>query len=265
MTHYDVLEVSPRASDAVIRAAYKSLMQRYHPDKNPGNAEAARHATMVVQAYEVLSDAGQRAAYDRELALTSQAARVTPRGDGGAGARSARRSRPQAVKQSPLAWLVWAVVGLVGVVLVYKNAPHVATMLLSPEWPPTTAAHGTQTVAADARVIPSFLTGFAVDLRQDAGRLLSIPVIGVRLGPQDPEHAARHLHNTAELIRQRLQEGLAEARFDDLLRPDGDRRLARRILSIVRTASGTEALLDAERSGSYGAVEILLPESYSVR
>ena len=67
MNYYEILEVSPAASPEVIRAAYKSLMQRYHPDRNPDDASAAVRATRVVQAYEVLSDAERRAAYDREL------------------------------------------------------------------------------------------------------------------------------------------------------------------------------------------------------
>lgn len=67
MNYYELLEVSPNASAAVIRAAYKSLMQRYHPDKNSGNPAAAERASLVVQAYEVLSDSNKRSAYDLEL------------------------------------------------------------------------------------------------------------------------------------------------------------------------------------------------------
>ena len=68
MNHYDVLEVSHKASAEVIRAAYKSLMQRYHPDKNSGLVDKARDTARITQAYEVLSDEGKRAAYDLELA-----------------------------------------------------------------------------------------------------------------------------------------------------------------------------------------------------
>lgn len=65
--YYDILEVSRSASPEVIRAAYRSLMQRYHPDKNPGDGQAAERAALVVQAYETLSDATRRAAYDATL------------------------------------------------------------------------------------------------------------------------------------------------------------------------------------------------------
>ena len=66
-SHYDILEVSHTASPEVIRAAYRSLMQRYHPDKNPGDKQAAERAVLVAQAYETLSDAERRAAYDQSL------------------------------------------------------------------------------------------------------------------------------------------------------------------------------------------------------
>ena len=63
-THYDNLKVSRDAPDAVIRAAYKALAQKYHPDKNPGDAQAARIMKIINQSYEVLSDSGSRARHD---------------------------------------------------------------------------------------------------------------------------------------------------------------------------------------------------------
>jgi curved DNA-binding protein CbpA len=66
-TWYSMLGVSERASEEVIRAAWRSLMQRHHPDRNhePGSAERAK---LVNVAYQVLSDPERRAAYDAELA-----------------------------------------------------------------------------------------------------------------------------------------------------------------------------------------------------
>jgi curved DNA-binding protein CbpA len=72
-THYDTLEVSSKASQETIRAAYRSLMQRLHPDKHPGNAEIASQAAEVTRAYDVLSDPGQRLIYDRKLAQQAAA------------------------------------------------------------------------------------------------------------------------------------------------------------------------------------------------
>jgi DnaJ domain len=64
---YEILQVSPVADAAVIRAAYRSLIQRYHPDRNPGNAQAAQHAALLTKAYEVLADPEQRATCDAQL------------------------------------------------------------------------------------------------------------------------------------------------------------------------------------------------------
>lgn len=50
-THYDNLKVARDAPDAVIRAAYKVLVQKYHPDKNPGDERAARVMKIINQSY----------------------------------------------------------------------------------------------------------------------------------------------------------------------------------------------------------------------
>jgi curved DNA-binding protein CbpA len=61
---YDVLEVSPNAGGAVIKAAYRCLVQQYHPDKNPGDPMAAERLSMINHAYAVLADPLQRSRYD---------------------------------------------------------------------------------------------------------------------------------------------------------------------------------------------------------
>ena len=70
-TYYEILQVSPNASQAVIRAAYKSLMQHFHPDKNSDNPEIEQYAVRIGQAFEVLSDPVKRKAYDLELELNA--------------------------------------------------------------------------------------------------------------------------------------------------------------------------------------------------
>lgn len=63
-THYDNLKVSRDAPDFVIVAAYRTLSQRYHPDKNHGDERAARVMSIINQSYEVLSDPERRRAHD---------------------------------------------------------------------------------------------------------------------------------------------------------------------------------------------------------
>ena len=62
-THYDNLKVARNAPSEVIRAAYKVLAQRYHPDKNP-SPDAQRIMKTINEAYYVLSDPRRRAAHD---------------------------------------------------------------------------------------------------------------------------------------------------------------------------------------------------------
>lgn len=60
---YSVLGVSETATDEEIRAAYRTLAKKYHPDLNPGNAEAARLMNDINVAYDQIKSADKRAAY----------------------------------------------------------------------------------------------------------------------------------------------------------------------------------------------------------
>ncbi len=62
---YKILGVARDASDREIRSAYRRLAREWHPDVNPGNAEAEAKFKEINQAHEVLSDAEKRPAYDR--------------------------------------------------------------------------------------------------------------------------------------------------------------------------------------------------------
>ena len=63
-THYDNLKVTRDAPPEVIRAAYKTLCHKFHPDRNSGSARATQTFQLITKAYEVLSDPDRRAHHD---------------------------------------------------------------------------------------------------------------------------------------------------------------------------------------------------------
>ena len=62
--YYEVLSVSRGVGEQEIKSAYRKLALQYHPDRNPGDAEAEEKFKEAAEAYSVLSDAQKRAAYD---------------------------------------------------------------------------------------------------------------------------------------------------------------------------------------------------------
>ncbi|MEA2070019.1 MAG: molecular chaperone DnaJ [Asgard group archaeon] len=81
---YDVLNVSRDASEKEIKKAYRKLAKKYHPDANPDDEDAEKKFKEISEAYSILSDPQERAAYDR----------FGWAGVGGMGARGARGGDP---------------------------------------------------------------------------------------------------------------------------------------------------------------------------
>jgi DnaJ-class molecular chaperone len=62
--YYSLLDVKRGASATEIKNAYRKMVFRYHPDRNPGDDGAADKFKLVLEAYDTLSDSAKRAMYD---------------------------------------------------------------------------------------------------------------------------------------------------------------------------------------------------------
>jgi DnaJ-class molecular chaperone len=93
-TYYELLEVSELASTETIRAAYRSLSKRFHPDnKKTGNEERFK---MLTEAHECLIDGGKRKDYDRELQRSR-----TPKDEAPKAKRATRQRAARPEAQAP--------------------------------------------------------------------------------------------------------------------------------------------------------------------
>ncbi len=63
--YYETLEVERNADDTKLKAAFRKLAMKWHPDRNPGDAQSEIRFKEINEAYEVLKDGDKRAAYDR--------------------------------------------------------------------------------------------------------------------------------------------------------------------------------------------------------
>src|SRR3954462_338480 len=63
--YYETLGVDRNADESKLKAAFRKLAMKWHPDKNPGDATSEMRFKEINEAYEVLKDGDKRAAYDR--------------------------------------------------------------------------------------------------------------------------------------------------------------------------------------------------------
>lgn len=120
--YYDVLGVGEDSTPDQIKAAFRSLAFKHHPDRNLGDASAEATFKAINEAYRTLGDAANRSAYDRDLAsrrAAENAARAAQTAPQDPRPRpQARATRPPAPPSPPPASLWGAVfatvLGIVG-------------------------------------------------------------------------------------------------------------------------------------------------------
>lgn len=269
MDHYDILEVSPKASAEVIRAAYKSLMQRNHPDKNADALESTTaRAALIAQAYAVLSDPQQRRSYD-ESRLQGLPAERSPGGLSRGGSSASPWGR-QGGRTTSASWRTWYGTALVisiicagGAILVLSKRSAAPAAAVQESRPPLPRANETQLVANDAersvrpastaalsgaidesaaelqaRTISSFVTDLSIELASSdpaptsAAHVLHIPNLGLRF-TQGQAGLAQRIEEQRSAVIQQLLTTLGKAEYQELIKPDGDLYLKKLIEQAV--------------------------------
>lgn len=303
VTHYDTLEISWQASPEVVRAAYRSLIQRFHPDRRPGDAQAASRAAAITAAYEVLSDPARRAAYDRELAAVRlDAAPVAARGGAAEAAAGGARSRASVQQQvrRPFAtgtrW-VWAVMvvpvvaaavwlatpkpdpqaelAAIRVAFAAGGQPEArlrelharkqALLQSSPEL--RTRALAEEALDREARTVDLLEVPLVVNLEQG---VLTVPRLRVVLGSFDAANLRAHMGRQRVRLQAEVAQSLARVDAAQLVGPSSEAYLKVVILGALVRELGTPPQQDHpstyfESPGRYGVVEVRLPEKFALR
>jgi len=151
--HYQLLGISPQASAAELRQAFRNLSKRYHPDTTTLPPVQAREAfARLRQAYAVLADPDSRRAYDAALQRPAPAAVMVPPLPTG----PAAVARPIGVRRS-LSGGEWFALVLLGLALALSMVLGVglawargAALITRPSWWTDAAAPSTATAAAQS-------------------------------------------------------------------------------------------------------------------
>lgn len=275
MNYYDILEVSSKASPAVIKAAYKSLVQRYHPDKNNNDAASAQRTTQLVQAYEVLSDEARRAGYDQQM----QSQELLRRAPGPHAASMLNRAAaypPRKPAQEAQGYgVVWLVIITTIVLAMW--------FLLSPSKPATpvqrpasageSAVVRTDPLSKDVPANPSLanhrlvMLEISVNLSETdklpAGfvKKLKIPVLSLGTSYLDAKKLLWHLDDRKVQLRQNIETKLELALSAQLLPETGAKYVQELVLQTVTEMATAQS---PELAAQAYNIEIDLPKAFTI-
>ena len=197
-THYHNLKVAPDASDEAIRAAYRALSHKHHPDRNLDNPDAHRIMSIINRSYAVLSDPQQRREHDawiaeqrhqaqlRAQAQAQQQRQITVASQQAVAAyrrqrEAARPSPPRRYRAS--AWWQWLGMGALVLVLVgagwwWQGA------LTAPEPVAASVGQASPGLAPNGQALPAtkgYVAGYPV-LRERGNNVVRVDNRGLNSG-----------------------------------------------------------------------------------
>lgn len=288
-SYYEILEVSQNASQSVIRAAYKSLMQRYHPDKNPADPSMAQKAILIANAFEVLSDPKRRNAYDLELkqhdAINNNLSEAPSHL-----ATSVISSEQSDLPSAPIVLGVIFLFALLAVVVQlstkYEAVAQVqiqqTSVAIQPDESEKLVTSKAETKIKEteskvARTIPQFAKVIIVKMPPTKDgyssceiapctHYINIPTLGIIVYEKDFKKIIQHIHKNRNLIVEGIETELDKHLYTSLTKLDGEVTLKKIIRDQINMTiggldySGTPLALE-----SIGVEEVLLPDSFIIK
>lgn len=301
MNYYEILEVSQNASPEVVKAAYRSLMQRYHPDRNPDNPAIAERASQIIQAYEVISDVSMRAAYDIEHNLHETKIIYGRTAIEQAAHLLRYKHAPSGKTSASIVWIIILSIVISGwlILSLSKRNQSLQTETQSIQSSLNIKlslnnksegrfVHKDEIISSDAdllktdadkrksdsasRVITDLISDFTINIgaANNLHRVLSIPALSARVGTFESEKVIKYMEVNKQLIVAKIADKLASAKYEEFIKPDGEQYLKKIILDSIDETAGTDRFNEFpasgdENPGRYGVVDIILPNSFSVR
>ncbi len=274
MNYYDILEVSSKASPAVIKAAYKSLMQRYHPDKNNNDSDSGQRAAQLVQAYEVLSDEVRRAGYDQQM-QTQAALRRGPSPAAASGLnRTPRYARTKPQDDAHGYRVVWVLIIATIVLAVWFLLPlskpsnyEQSPLLPADRKALPTEAPGKDTPASaplvNNRLVMLELAVSLVDtdkLTVNSVRILKIPILSLGISDPEAKKLLWYLDDRKVQLRQMVEAKLAFAVSGQLLSDTGPKYVRELVWQTVLDMASAQS---PELASQAYNIEIDLPKAFS--
>lgn len=287
MNYYELLEVSANASPEVIKAAYKSLMQRNHPDKNPDNSEAEARSILLAEAFAILSDEAKRSAYNLELKQFSQPVFRTEAPIPTVACTLPNRKRKSfgfttyiAIFLGLVVWFVW---------ITNEEKQHQSLNVPNPQLHSLLTSNLKKNSEKDPLIdresipleksMPTYLSDIRVNLgtmssstesgNLDEQAVLSIRTVGVVVGAYEAESFISFLSENKPQILRKLSEKLETASITSLKSNLGEQYLKELILQSLGEITQTDRFAEYPIVGSnvsahYGVVGIILPDYFSV-